>query len=425
MSRSISDRTVSTANNGMPCAWPAIAAGPPLASRHQCLEQRVHRPPVQWVEGERGPVAAGRPARAAGSSSGRANTRTKIGTSRAQSTRWSRNSNRPASAYCRSSISNTTGSVAASRSKNNRHPAKSSCGPVRGRRRRTPGPPAIGPAARRRTPARPDRGGTAPASSPSLPAATSVESSSAMPRRWRTICGQRPEHHPIAVGQAPAAVPPHAGRPARRRTSRTPSPTATCRPRPARTPPPAAASAGPRGVEQLLDQPQLGVAARAGAPRARRPAARRPHRPTPVSPPTAAPARLLPFSSCSPQSANPTAAARQPVGRLVHPDLPGVAAACTRAAVFTHRPRPFPGRWPEGHRNLTGHDPGPGCQGRRPRPRAQRRHGVDAVRAPARTARSASSSPATGVPHTAITASPMNFSTTPPYRTITVRAMSK
>ena len=43
----------------------------------------------------------------------------------------------------------------------------------------------------------------------------------------------------------------------------------------------------------------------------------------------------------------------------------------------------------------------------------------------ARTARSASPSAATGVPHTAITASPMNFSTTPPYRPITVRATSK
>ena len=39
----------------------------------------------------------------------------------------------------------------------------------------------------------------------------------------------------------------------------------------------------------------------------------------------------------------------------------------------------------------------------------------------ARTARSASSSCATGVPQTAITASPMNFSTTPPYRPMTAR----
>jgi hypothetical protein len=44
---------------------------------------------------------------------------------------------------------------------------------------------------------------------------------------------------------------------------------------------------------------------------------------------------------------------------------------------------------------------------------------------PARTARSASPSAATGVPHTAITASPMNFSSTPPYRPVTVRATAK
>src|SRR6266705_7980 len=43
----------------------------------------------------------------------------------------------------------------------------------------------------------------------------------------------------------------------------------------------------------------------------------------------------------------------------------------------------------------------------------------------ARTARSASSSLATGVPHTAMRASPMNFSTVPPYREITVRQLSK
>ena len=43
----------------------------------------------------------------------------------------------------------------------------------------------------------------------------------------------------------------------------------------------------------------------------------------------------------------------------------------------------------------------------------------------ARTARSASSSWAVGVPHTAITASPMNFSTTPPYRLTTSWATSK
>src|SRR5262249_14784412 len=44
---------------------------------------------------------------------------------------------------------------------------------------------------------------------------------------------------------------------------------------------------------------------------------------------------------------------------------------------------------------------------------------------PARTARSASSSRATGAPQTAITASPMNFSTVPPYRPIRAEHSSK
>ena len=41
------------------------------------------------------------------------------------------------------------------------------------------------------------------------------------------------------------------------------------------------------------------------------------------------------------------------------------------------------------------------------------------------TARSASSSWAVGVPHTAITASPMNFSSVPPYSVISRRQVSK
>ena len=43
----------------------------------------------------------------------------------------------------------------------------------------------------------------------------------------------------------------------------------------------------------------------------------------------------------------------------------------------------------------------------------------------ARTLRSASSSCAVGAPHTAMTASPMNFSTVPPYRVMTSAARSK
>jgi len=43
----------------------------------------------------------------------------------------------------------------------------------------------------------------------------------------------------------------------------------------------------------------------------------------------------------------------------------------------------------------------------------------------ARTARSASSSRVNGTPKTAIAASPMNFSSWPPYRPITWRTVSK
>ncbi len=45
--------------------------------------------------------------------------------------------------------------------------------------------------------------------------------------------------------------------------------------------------------------------------------------------------------------------------------------------------------------------------------------------AAARTARKASSSWTTGTPKTAITASPMNFSTVPPWRSIAARIESK
>ena len=53
--------------------------------------------------------------------------------------------------------------------------------------------------------------------------------------------------------------------------------------------------------------------------------------------------------------------------------------------------------------------------------RTERRARHRRARAPARTARSASSSCAVGAPQTAMTASPMNFSTVPPYRPMTSR----
>ena len=63
----------------------------------------------------------------------------------------------------------------------------------------------------------------------------------------------------------------------------------------------------------------------------------------------------------------------------------------------------------EGHGRLAGQDARAGLD-LRPEAAARRRR----ARAPARTARSASSSWATGAPQTAMTASPMNFSTVPP-----------
>ena len=78
--------------------------------------------------------------------------------------------------------------------------------------------------------------------------------------------------------------------------------------------------------------------------------------------------------------------------------------------MFTRSPATMP--WfvgAEGDGRLAGQDAGPCLDA------AGRSPGTPATRSiAARTARSASSSCATGAPHTAITASPMNFSTVPP-----------
>jgi hypothetical protein len=133
----------------------------------------------------------------------------------------------------------------------------------------------------------------------------------------------------------------------------------------------------------------------------------------------------LPFSACSPASANPIPA---PARRCVAPSAstcPGPAAACTRAAVFTASPATIPS---PAAPKVTATSPvtiparaaSPGT------PACSPRSATAATRSrAARTARSASPSVAAGVTHTAITASPMNFSTTPPYRPITVRAVPK
>ena len=104
---------------------------------------------------------------------------------------------------------------------------------------------------------------------------------------------------------------------------------------------------------------------------------------------------------------------------------PEAAAACTRAAVLTASPATMPSltapivtatspvTTPARAASVSTCRSAPSCRTASTRSSA------------ARTARSASLSVAVGVPQTAITASPMNFSTTPPYRRITVLAVSK
>ena len=95
--------------------------------------------------------------------------------------------------------------------------------------------------------------------------------------------------------------------------------------------------------------------------------------------------------------------------------VPGAAAVCTRAAVLTASPATIPSPVaPSGDRHLAGHDADAHREvghadvraerGDRRRPGRGRR----APRAPRRPRARR------GTPHTAITASPMNFSTVPP-----------
>ncbi len=105
--------------------------------------------------------------------------------------------------------------------------------------------------------------------------------------------------------------------------------------------------------------------------------------------------------------------------------VPGSASACTRDAVLTRSPATIP--WPSAPSVTAASPVSTPMRGfSRPEPTVSPsvRTACTSSRA-ARTARSASSSWATGVPHTAMTASPMNFSTVPPYRAITCRHVSK
>ena len=106
--------------------------------------------------------------------------------------------------------------------------------------------------------------------------------------------GERPEHQALAVRQTAAAVPAASPRRGRRRTSRTPSRCVTCRHRQARTRAPvAAAGVRPRhGTSRGSSASRRRV--RSAAPRARRRAARRRRSTRPVRPATGAAARSCP-----------------------------------------------------------------------------------------------------------------------------------
>ena len=97
------------------------------------------------------------------------------------------------------------------------------------------------------------------------------------------------------------------------------------------------------------------------------------------------------------------------LGRLAHEHRAGAAADCSLAAVLTRSPATMP--WLVAPSVTVASPVSTAARALMPGPSV--RISSTSSRA-ARTDRSASSSRATGAPHTAMTASPMNFSTTPP-----------
>ena len=165
------------------------------------------------------------------------------------------------------------------------------------------------------------------------------------------------------------------------------------------------------GVEELLDQPQLAVAADERRLEARRPQRAARGRRSPAARGRAAWARPCPSARARPR---PRRRSRPRVARLVASPTRtvaglGVGLDPRRRVDEVARDHAL-ALGAEGDRCLAGQDARAGTQ-LRDRARAD---AAATSSSAARTARSASSSFATGVPHTAITASPMNFSTVPP-----------
>ena len=186
-------------------------------------------------------------------------------------------------------------------------------------------------------------GTNAASPSPACSAATSAGPPRRCPSRCRTDLGERPERDAVAVGQAAAAVPAHVvGQavdvllelPAEPRLADAGRAGHDDQPRRRRR---------PRAWNSSLISAQLGVAAdqrRLEAVDALRCRRRRTAR---ASAATAATGSALPFSSCSPASSKPTAAAASRCGRRRRPGpCPASAADCTRAAVLTASPATMP-----------------------------------------------------------------------------------
>ena len=130
----------------------------------------------------------------------------------------------------------------------------------------------------------------------------------------------------------------------------------------------------------------------------------------------------LPLSCCAPASSK--LMAPEAARNVASPTstVPGTAADWRREAVLTRSPATMP--WPAAPMVTAAcpvSTPARACM-----PRPSPMPGTPSTSSSAaRTARSASSSCVVGVPHTAITASPMNFSIVPPCRSTISRASSK
>ncbi len=133
----------------------------------------------------------------------------------------------------------------------------------------------------------------------------------------------------------------------------------------------------------------------------------------------------FPFASTGSSGSNVIAASADRIVVSSTSTEPTGAADCRRAAVFTTSPVTMPS--PRSGRAPSATTASPVVTAARTassRPSSRNSSMVSRIRRPERTARSASSSCATGAPKTAMTASPMNFSTVPPNRSMSALTRS-